>query len=156
MIVIGVTGSRFWWDAAKITEKLDIITRGHDDVLIRHGMCPPRLALSSGYVSWNEALRLEKENSELMLLGADWFADRHACERGWQVDRCPADWGRYGSRAGPIRNKAMVVKEPRASFWLAFLHPSSAGTRNCLGLVRKARIPAFTFQEEPMVVAGGV
>lgn len=148
MIVIGVTGSRFWRNAGVIAERMDHFAEGHDVILIRHGKCPPRMPKSHAYVSWGEALRMEAAyGSEF--LGADWLADRHARQRGWAVQEYPADWAKYGNRAGMVRNGEMVADG--AHVWLGFLHPESRGTRDCLAKAERALIPAFRAYEEVLV-----
>jgi YspA, cpYpsA-related SLOG family len=39
--------------------------------------------------------------------GADYFADLIARQRGWRVERHPADWETHGKAAGPLRNEHM-------------------------------------------------
>jgi hypothetical protein len=41
--------------------------------------------------------------------GVDTLAEQWAREHGIPVTRFPAEWSRYGRRAGPIRNKEMAV-----------------------------------------------
>lgn len=150
MIVIGITGSRYWRDAVVIAERMDHFAQGHELVVVRHGKCPPRMVKSGAYVSWEEALRLEAEYGT-EFLGADWLADRHAHQRGWQVEAVPADWARYGNRAGMVRNGEMVKMEPKADVWLGFLHPESRGTVDCLARAERALIPTFRVREEAQV-----
>ncbi len=40
--------------------------------------------------------------------GADALGEAYAKEKGYRVERYPADWARFGKCAGPIRNKAMA------------------------------------------------
>ena len=39
--------------------------------------------------------------------GADALAKKYAKEKGYEVKSFPADWGKYGKAAGPIRNRQM-------------------------------------------------
>jgi hypothetical protein len=43
--------------------------------------------------------------------GADSIAANLATQMGFIVRPYPADWERYGTRAGPIRNSEILVKE---------------------------------------------
>jgi YspA, cpYpsA-related SLOG family len=58
--------------------------------------------------------------------GADELAGIWARANGVAEDKMPADWARHGRRAGPIRNAAMLVKEPPPSVVIAF--PGGRGT----------------------------
>jgi hypothetical protein len=151
VIIIGVTGSRYWRDPAPVAEGLDYFANGHDDVLIRHGKCPPHMLKSGAYVSWDEALRLEAAY-DTEFLGADWLAAKHARERGWRVQEYPADWAKYGNRAGPVRNERMVWDG--AHVWLGFLHEESRGSVGCLEMAKRARIPTFSTKEDTQVDDG--
>ena len=42
-------------------------------------------------------------------VGADQFAERYGALRGIPVTVFPADWNRFGSKAGPKRNKQIVT-----------------------------------------------
>lgn len=50
----------------------------------------------------------------------------------------PADWAKYGRRAGPIRNRQML-EEQMPDFLVAF--PGGAGTRNCIWQAKQLNIP---------------
>lgn len=52
-----------------------------------------------------------------------------------------ADWQRFGSKAGLIRNQAMVDTEP--TLCLGFPYGTSAGTRHCMDRARNADIPTI-------------
>lgn len=61
--------------------------------------------------------------------------------RGW-----PADWGRYGSEAGPLRNLEMIrwtVAMPAERVCIGFPTPDSRGTWHCMREARTAGIPTW-------------
>lgn len=39
--------------------------------------------------------------------GADLYGERYATKKGYSIERYPADWDKYGKKAGYIRNKEM-------------------------------------------------
>lgn len=51
----------------------------------------------------------------------------------------PADWKRFGNRAGPLRNIQMI-HEGRPDLVLAFPTPKSRGTHHMIDISRKAGI----------------
>jgi hypothetical protein len=73
--------------------------------------------------------------------GADTLADRAARAFGMETEPHPADWTRYGKRAGFIRNAEMVALG--ASRALAFYKTGAAhrGTDHAVALAEKAGIP---------------
>ena len=71
--------------------------------------------------------------------GADRIAGEIAAELGCTVEAHPADWGRHGKAAGPIRNTEMV--RLGADVCLAFPLQQSIGTRGCMQLAKAAGIP---------------
>lgn len=77
--------------------------------------------------------------------GADVMSRHIARELNWPDDhilRFPADWERYGRRAGPIRNTQML-KEGKPDEVLAFHTDirSSKGTKNMISQAKYAGIP---------------
>lgn len=40
--------------------------------------------------------------------GADMLGEKYAEEKGYKVERYPANWNKYGKRAGYLRNKKMA------------------------------------------------
>ena len=61
--------------------------------------------------------------------GADSLGERYAHERGYAVEKYPADWQRDGKAAGPIRNAQMAkVADALIAFW----DGNSKGTANMI------------------------
>jgi hypothetical protein len=108
-----VTGSRDWTDTDLIRDALMAATVDVPDarVVVVHG--------GAG--------------------GADTIADRLALRLGWRREPHPADWARYGRRAGPLRNDAMVALG--ADLCLAFILDRSPGASHCWSRARYAGIP---------------
>lgn len=71
--------------------------------------------------------------------GADSIAAQLALGFGWLIEAHPADWLRYGKRAGFIRNVEMVATNP--DICLAFIHNDSRGASMCADLASKAGVP---------------
>jgi predicted Rossmann fold nucleotide-binding protein DprA/Smf involved in DNA uptake len=66
--------------------------------------------------------------------GADSLGERYAKERGYQIIEFPADWNRYGRRAGPKRNELMAQN---ADGLIAFWDGKSKGTANMINLANR-------------------
>lgn len=66
--------------------------------------------------------------------GADRLGERYASERGYRVERFPADWQHDGKAAGFIRNARMAeVADALIAFWDGRSH----GTEHMIDLARK-------------------
>lgn len=61
--------------------------------------------------------------------GADALGERYAKDRGYKLKIFPADWAKYGRRAGPIRNREMAEY---ADALLAYWDGKSRGTKNMI------------------------
>lgn len=61
--------------------------------------------------------------------GADALGERYAKEKGFRIKRFPAEWDKYGRRAGPMRNRLMAEY---ADALLAYWDGESKGTANMI------------------------
>lgn len=66
--------------------------------------------------------------------GSDSLGERYAHERGYALQRHPADWKKYGKAAGPIRNRQMAEN---ADVLIAFWNGRSKGTKNMIKTAKK-------------------
>lgn len=97
----------------------------------------PMLAETMDYMLSNV-----KDNAEIVVVcgkarGADTLGERYAQERGYQVDYYPADWNRYGKRAGYLRNEEMARN---ADALVAFWDGVSRGTKNMIDIARRMKL----------------
>jgi hypothetical protein len=69
--------------------------------------------------------------------GADKLAGEWARQRNCPCTPYPADWGRLGRKAGPIRN-AKMLNDGQPDLVVAF--PGSAGTASMIRLARRAGV----------------
>lgn len=105
-----VTGGRAFGDLGEVNRRLDQIHRELGIAVVIHGDAT----------------------------GADALAKRWALEHRVPQEPHPAEWHRYGSAAGPIRNSYMAF-QTRADAFLAF--PGGAGTRDCIRKCIGAGVP---------------
>lgn len=109
-----ITGSRGWDDAETIENALISAFkesgRALPDITVVHGTAP----------------------------GADSIAGMLAGSLGMAVEEHPADWERWGRRAGFLRNAEMV--NAGADVCLAFWDGASKGTKMTMELAMKAGI----------------
>lgn len=71
--------------------------------------------------------------------GADKIAGYIGKSLGFNIEAHPADWNRYGKKAGPIRNTEMV--DSGADLVLAFPIGNSYGTKDCIRKAEQRGIP---------------
>lgn len=101
-----IAGSRTFDDYEKLKQKCDFLLHNIKDIEI---------------VSGNAA-------------GADLLGERYARERGYKLYLYPADWEKYGRRAGYVRNSAMAKN---ADALIAFWNGISSGTKMMIDIARK-------------------
>lgn len=70
--------------------------------------------------------------------GADAIGERYAKERGYKIEKHPADWEKYGKSAGPIRNREMAESCDMA---ICFWNGESRGTKSMIEFVTKLGKP---------------
>ncbi len=120
-----VTGSRTWRDRRAITDALDELLTEHGVLTVVHGNAP-----GADRMAHNWAL-----------------SQMHASSCGAvSPEAHPADWKKFGKRAGMFRNSLMV--ELGADICLAFICNQSAGASHCAALAETAGIPVRRFTEE--------
>ena len=69
--------------------------------------------------------------------GADTLGERYARERGYTVERFPADWNTLGKRAGYVRNCQMA---DNADALIVFWDGESPGTKNMVEIARERNL----------------
>lgn len=62
------------------------------------------------------------------------MGERYGRERNYSIDYFPAEWDRYGKRAGYIRNEEMAK---HADALVAFWDGKSRGTKHMIDTARK-------------------
>lgn len=93
-----------------------------------------------------------KQSSEPITLisgaakGADAICEKIAHELGWKVERYPADWNKWGTRAGYIRNSFMV-NECSPDLCIGFVLNDSKGALMTIGLSHNAGIITEVYSE---------
>jgi hypothetical protein len=75
--------------------------------------------------------------------GADTLAERWADDNGVEKMIYPADWDRYGKKAGMLRNRQIVDD---ATHMVAFLSPQSRGTWDSIRKAQTKGIPVRVVQ----------
>lgn len=71
--------------------------------------------------------------------GADSIADQWCKEANVEVKRYPANWAKYGKKAGPLRNQQMLDEE-EVDYVIAFPLDNSIGTWDMVDRAKKAGI----------------
>lgn len=66
---------------------------------------------------------------------------------GFPTEAHPADWEGQGRKAGPLRNEEMVSLG--ADLCLAFVHPTSRGTLDCIRRAKRDGIPVIIYKPTP-------
>ena len=83
-----------------------------------------------------------RNNEEIIIIsgtarGADKLGERYAKEKGYKIERYPANWNKYGKRAGYIRNEQMAkVADACVCFW----DEQSKGTKHMIDLAKQYKL----------------
>lgn len=82
--------------------------------------------------------------------GADKLGEHYALERGYRLERFPADWDKYGKGAGYRRNTEMkdYAKEANVSMAMVFWNGISKGSKHMIDIAFKARLVLKIFNYE--------
>ena len=72
-----------------------------------------------------------------MARGADMLGHRYAIDRGIPILEMPANWDRYGKRAGMIRNREMAVE---GTALLACWNGRSSGTKGMISMANSHKL----------------
>lgn len=83
-----------------------------------------------------------------MAKGADALGHKFAKENHVKVYEFPADWGKYGKRAGPLRNEEMAKFSDGL---LAFWDGQSRGTAHMIRTIENMRKPVHVIRYEPEI-----
>lgn len=75
--------------------------------------------------------------------GADYLAKTWAQSRQVPIQSFPADWKRFGKRAGPIRNQQMI-DEGSPDVVIAF--PGGNGTQDMINRAKSNKIPVIIIE----------
>jgi len=70
--------------------------------------------------------------------GADMLGERFAAENGYEIERYPADWKRFGKSAGPKRNETMAKV---ADYVICFWDGQSKGTKSMIDFAKQLNKP---------------
>lgn len=74
--------------------------------------------------------------------GADRIGGEWAFRRDREVRRYPADWNRFGRRAGPVRNAEMLASE-LVGLSLVVAFDGGTGTADMAAKARACRVPVL-------------
>jgi hypothetical protein len=110
-----VCGSRDWPYPMAVTERILDLAEAHPDALVIHGGCR----------------------------GADMRVEGAAMVCNLQTKVFPAEWRRFGRKAGPLRNLQMLDEKP--DLVIAFQCNGSRGTQHTINEARKRGIPVEVF-----------
>ena len=85
---------------------------------------------------------IRKENEIIILSGgaggADSLGERYAEENGFNIEKYPAEWSKFGKSAGPIRNKQMAET---ADYVICFWDGKSRSTKSMIDLAKEYKKP---------------
>ena len=91
----------------------------------------------------NKILQEKRETHKIVIIsgcarGADTLGVRYASENAFDVDKYPADWDKYGKKAGYMRNVEMAEN---ADALIAFWDGKSKGTKHMIDIATERNLP---------------
>lgn len=96
-----------------------------------------------------EVLRQELNLDDTVIVGgargADKMAEQWAREQGFEVVVFPAQWDKFGKKAGFLRNTQML-EEGEATRVIAF--PGGVGTQMMMDIARRAHVEVLEVSDE--------
>ena len=113
-----VCGGRDYYDENKIMEVLTDVIGLEKNVLVIHGACKT---------------------------GTDSIVQKFCDSYLVTTKPYPANWEKFGRRAGPIRNQQMLDDNPDIDVFIAF--PGGAGTKDMVKKAMQSKIPRINICE---------
>lgn len=91
----------------------------------------------------NKILQEKKVTHKIVIIsgcarGADTLGLRYASENAFDVEEYPADWDKYGKKAGYVRNVEMAEN---ADALIAFWDGKSKGTKHMIDIATERNLP---------------
>ena len=91
----------------------------------------------------NKILQEKKVTHKIVIIsgcarGADTLGLRYASENAFDVEEYPADWDKYGKKAGYMRNVEMAEN---ADALIAFWDGKSKGTKHMIDIATERNLP---------------
>ena len=91
----------------------------------------------------NKILQEKKVTHKIVIIsgcarGADTLGLRYASENAFDVEEYPADWDKYGKKAGYMRNVEMAKN---ADALIAFWDGKSKGTKHMIDIATERNLP---------------
>lgn len=91
----------------------------------------------------NKILQEKKVTHKIVIIsgcarGADTLGLRYASENAFDVEEYPADWDKYGKKAGYVRNVEMAEN---ADSLIAFWDGKSKGTKHMIDIATERNLP---------------
>ena len=91
----------------------------------------------------NKILQKKKVTHKIVIIsgcarGADTLGLRYASENAFDVEEYPADWDKYGKKAGYMRNVEMAEN---ADALIAFWDGKSKGTKHMIDIATERNLP---------------
>ena len=91
----------------------------------------------------NKILQEKKVTHNIVIIsgcarGADTLGLRYASENAFDVEEYPADWNKYGKKAGYVRNVEMAEN---ADALIAFWDGKSKGTKHMIDIATERNLP---------------